>query len=271
MEYNNQEDFDMLEQATPSMLISAECRNAFDAPASQYWGVRLERGGAIMAYPVLQQMTKEAAKASDLVTVPTYTIAEMLAMYRERTGIPAMYEPAYQILANAMARYLDTLEPNVAATRDIKVTGQVTGRTSEQSVLSYNWCRELFRAFPNIGTTSALVWLTRELTGNPIALKRRNGVTQEDLDQYRVIPAYQESQILACIHPHIVEWHRVNSATDGATDRYVLIQTQSQDSNVPQITYQSPVFPNYAKLDGLASHWLNVHRMQQSYLMSEQE
>lgn len=268
MECNNQEDFDMLEQATPSMLISTKCRSTLksNGPASYYWGVRIEHGGAIAALPVLRQMTEKEADASELIEVPTRTIAEMLAIYRERTGVSAMYEPAYQILANALALYLHTLEPTVAATRDIIVTGQVIGRVDEQSILSYRWCQELFQAFPNTGTTCNAVWLTRELTGNPVSLKRRTDVTQEDLDQYRVIPAYQEPQILSCIQPHNVEWRQA----DGK-NQYVLITTQDSDSRISQITYRSPTFPSYARLDGLASHWLTVYQMRKHFRLEEQE
>lgn len=268
MEYDNKDNeardmFDMLEQAVPSMRISSQCMNAWwqDAFPSRYqWVAHGTAGGAVTESPaVVENAPMAVPVAKDVFRAPAYTVSEMLRLYREYTGISEEQESTTRILANAMARYLATLEDDVAAIQDVDITGPVSGRLSEQCVLSYDWCVRLFRRFPNSGVKSESVWLSRQLTGTPVCIVRRSAVTQEELDQYRVIPAYGESEINACIQPHDIEWKRVQSPDD-VPRSYVLITMRHLTGQLPQVTYRSPVFPYYARLDGLAYHWLNVYR-----------
>lgn len=274
MEYDNKDNeardmFDMLEQAVPSMRISSQCMNAWwqDAFPSRYQWVAHGMAGAVTESPAVVENAPTATPAAkDVLRAPAYTVSEMLQLYRQHTGISEEQESTTRILANAMARYLVTLEDDVAAIQDVDVTGPVSGRLSDQSVLSYNWCVKLFRTFPNSGVKSESVWLSRKLTGTPVHIVRRSAVTQEELDQYRVIPAYGEHEINACIQPHDIEWKRVQSPDD-VHRSYVLITIRHPTERIPQMTYRSPVFPYYARLDGLAYHWLNVYRLWQKQTM----
>lgn len=276
MEYDNKDNeardmFDMLEQAVPSMRISSQCMNAWwqDAFPSRYqWVAHGTAGGAVTESPaVVENAPMAVPVAKDVFRAPAYTVSEMLRLYREYTGISEEQESTTRILANAMARYLATLEDDVAAIQDVDVTGPVSGRLSDQSVLSYDWCVRLFRAFPNSGVKSESVWLSRQLTGTPVRIVRRSAVTQEELDQYRVIPAYGESEINACIQPHKIEW----KSPGDSEYAYVQITMRHAIKQLPQVTYRSPVFPYYARLDGLAYHWLNVYRLWQKQTMKSSE
>ena len=279
MEYDNNKDneardmFDMLEQAVPSMRISSQCMNAWwqDAFPSRYQWVAHGMAGAVTEPPaVVENVLMATPVAKDVLRAPAYTVSEMLQLYRQHTGISEEQESTTRILANAMARYLATLEDDVAAIQDVDITGPVSGRLSDQSVLSYDWCVKLFRTFPNSGVKSESVWLSRKLTGTPVHIVRRSTVTQEELDQYRVIPAYGESDINACIQPHKIEWEWVKSSGDSEY-AYVQITMRHAIKQLPQVTYRSPVFPYYARLDGLAYHWLNVYRLWQKQTMKSLE
>lgn len=269
IELTESSDLEKLFNTVPSMAAYAHPMNSEEpgaGPAELYWAAyRCPETGAFSSSPQLLYTTGPVPDFYNL-SVPAYSVRDLLDMYYKRSGYEKNSETIYQMLADAVAYYVtDYLADNSEfCSVNCYGGGYVNSfRNQRQTAISFELCQQL-KDYVQCGSTE-FVW-TYEDVGNSIPKRvRRSSVgpaNMTDNDPIRVVDAYTADELYQ-YHMMPLDWALETKArTGGQGDQYqVIISKPRQNDSVRQVSYRSRWFPAHVLADGIATFFMEIQKL----------
>lgn len=269
IELTESSDLQELFDTISSMSVCTYMANSKEpgaGPAERYWAAyRCPATGAFSNSPQLLHTTGPVPDSYNL-SVPAYSVRDLLNMYYKRSGCAENPETTHQVIADAVAYYVtDYLADNSELCRvNCYGDGHVNSfRNRRQTAISFELCRQL-KDYVQCGATK-FVWLYEDVENIIPKRVQRSAVGPVNttaIEPSCVVDAYTVDELYQ-YHMMPLDWELETKArTGGQGDQYqVIISKPRQNESVHQVSYRSCWFPAHVLADGIATFFMEIQKL----------